>query len=183
MEVGPHIVIRGPFKIKNTIICGKGPKKEGGVRAKIKKDSLWLRGWGLNFSDFSQIQKTKIWPSLNACCLPAWLLPSLILMIYETAIGEIYATFSTYMAYIWMKYSPLSVCYDLGTVWASFRGVQRYQNSVHLKIFPISVEGGGSLKINFFPNSKKSKLSWGWVVKKIMDFFHQLCFFLFWTVP
>ena len=34
-------------------------------------------------------------PSLNACCLPACLLPSLILMIYETAIGEIYATFGT----------------------------------------------------------------------------------------
>ena len=39
-------------------------------------------------------------PSLNACCLPACLLPSLILMIYETAIGEIYATFGTYMAYL-----------------------------------------------------------------------------------
>ena len=39
-------------------------------------------------------------PSLNACCLPACLLPSLILMIYETAIGEIYATFGTYVAYI-----------------------------------------------------------------------------------
>ena len=35
-------------------------------------------------------------PSLNACCLPVCLLPSLILMIYETAIGEIYATFGTY---------------------------------------------------------------------------------------
>ena len=30
----------------------------------------------------------------------ACLLPSLILMIYETAIGEIYATFGTYMDYI-----------------------------------------------------------------------------------
>ena len=39
-------------------------------------------------------------PSLNACCLPTCLLPSLSLMIYETAIGEIYATFGTYMAYM-----------------------------------------------------------------------------------
>ena len=99
---------------------GSGPKYKKVYISNV--DSLWLRGGGLNFSDFSQIPKTEIWPSLNACCLPAYLLPSLILMIYETAIGEIYATFGTYMAYIWMKYSPLSVYYDLGTVWARFRG-------------------------------------------------------------
>ena len=29
--------LRGRFKIKNTIICGKSPKGGGGVRAKIKK--------------------------------------------------------------------------------------------------------------------------------------------------
>ena len=32
-----HNYIRGGFKIKNTIICGKSPKGGGGVRAKIKK--------------------------------------------------------------------------------------------------------------------------------------------------
>ena len=69
---------------------GSGPKYKKVYISNV--DSLWLRGGGLNFSDFSQIQKTEIWPSLNACCLPAYLLPSLILMIYETAIGEIYAT-------------------------------------------------------------------------------------------
>ena len=59
---------------------GKVQKGGGGVRAKIKKvyisnvDSLWLRGGGLNFSDFSQIQITEIWPS----CVPAAFLKCLL---------------------------------------------------------------------------------------------------------
>ena len=46
-------------------------------------------------------------PSLNACCLPVCLLPSLILMIYETAIGEIYATFGTYYGLNMNKIFPI----------------------------------------------------------------------------
>ena len=60
-----HILLcflRGGIKTKNVPNCGKSPKG-GRVSAKIKKvyisnvDSLWL-----NFSDFSQIQITEIWP-------------------------------------------------------------------------------------------------------------------------
>ena len=39
-------------------------------------------------------------------------------------------------------------------------GVQRYQNSLHFKFFPISVEGG-VIENQFFPKFKKSKLSQG----------------------
>ena len=64
-------------------------------------DSLWLRGGSEFFRFFPNSNNWNmtflacLLPSLNACCLPACLLPSLILMIYETAIGEIYATFGT----------------------------------------------------------------------------------------
>ena len=39
--------------------------------------------------------------------------------------------------------------------------MQRYQNSLHFKFFPISVEGGGSSKINFFPKFKKVQIILG----------------------
>ena len=54
-------------------------------------------------------------------------------------------------------------------------GVQRYQNSLHFKFFPISVEGGGFIENQFFPKFKKVQITLGegGGVKKIMDFFHK----------
>ena len=60
-------------------------------------------------------------------------------------------------------------------------GVQQYQNSLHFKFFPISVEGGGLSKINFFPNSKQSKLSWGGSRK--LWTFYTICDIFFWMAP
>ena len=59
-------------------------------------------------------------------------------------------------------------------------GVQRYQNSLHFKNFPITVEGG-VIENQFFPKFKKVQiiLGKGGGVKKIMDFFHKLWYFLF----
>ena len=98
------------------------------------------------------------------------LLPSLILMIFETAIGETYAAFGTYMAYIWIKYSPLSVWYDLGTVLARFRGGATISKQSTFQIFLNFGRGGGAIKNQFFPNSKKSKLSWGGGAWKLWTF-------------
>ena len=123
--------IREAVKTKNVPNCGKTPKGGGQRQNQISLHFKTHFDWGGGSKFFRFFPNSNNWnmtflacllPSLNACCLPACLLPSLILMIYETAIGEIYATFGTYMAYIWIKYSPLSVWYDLGTVLARFRG-------------------------------------------------------------
>ena len=48
----------------------------------------------------------------------------------------------------------------------------------------VSVEGGvGVVKNNFVLDSKWSKLSWGGVVKTIIDFFNKLGHFLLCNVP
>ena len=53
--------------------------------------------------------------------------------------------------------------------------LQWYQNSLHFKFFPISVEGGGgAIEKQFFPKFKKVQNILGGGVKKIMDFFHNL---------
>ena len=82
---------------------------------------------------------------------------TLILMIYETDVCNIWYIYGLYMNKIAAMYQyMIHVRFQQGS-----EGVQRYQNSLHFKFSPISVEGGGSSKINFFPNSKKSKLSQG----------------------
>ena len=60
-------LIRGWLKKKNTIIWGKSPKGGGGQGQNQKSLHLkcrlfCLRGGGLNFSDFPQIQIIEIWP-------------------------------------------------------------------------------------------------------------------------
>ena len=99
---------------------------------KLFSGRMWKHKWaGLANTETLKLFSGRMWseffrffPNSNNWNMTflACLLPSLSLIIYETAIGEIYATFSTYMAYIWIKYSPLSVWYDLGTVLARFRG-------------------------------------------------------------
>ena len=51
--------------------------------------------------------------------------------------------------------------------------MQRYQNSLHFKFSPISVEGGGVIENQFFAKFKKVQiiLGEGGGVKKIMVFF------------
>ena len=81
-------------------------------------------------------------------------------MIYETDIGEIYATFGIYM----------------------YGFSQKGCNDV--KIFPNFCQGGGVIENHFFPKFKKVQIILGGEgVKKIMDFFHKIWYFLFWTLP
>ena len=182
-------ILRGRFKIKNTIICGKSPKGGGGVRAKIKKvyisnvDSLWLRGGGLNFSDFSQIQITEIWPSLRACCLPympaAFLDFNDIWDCYWWDICNIRYIYGLYMN----KIFPI-----ISLIWFrnGFSKVQRGCNDikiVYISNFSQFRSRGGVIENQFFPKFKKVQIILGGGGKKIMDFFHNLWHFLFWTVP
>ena len=100
----------------------------GGV---MSKDDMMTGGGGVQNvpkkDDLIYIQ-TLIWRHI-----------SLIFMIYGTDICEIHAIFGTYV---------------LGAVLARSEGVQRYQNSLHFKFFPISVEGG-VIENQFFPKFKK----------------------------
>ena len=66
------------------------------------------------------------------------------------------------MAYIWIKLSP---CISLIWFWYGFNQGQKVCNDIKIvyisKFSQFQSREGGSLKINFFPNSKKSKLSLG----------------------
>ena len=64
----------------------------------------------------------------------------------------------------------VSVLYDLGTVLARVRGGATISKQSTFQIFPNFGRGGGSSKINFFPNSKKSKLSQGGGSRKLWTF-------------
>ena len=112
----PDIMLRGAIETKNVANCGKSPRG-GGVSAKIKivyisnVDSLWLRG-GLIFFRF--FQNSNNWNM------------TLILMIYETDIDEIYAILGTYMAYIWTRLRPK--VFSLRILWNLFWGSNFWYN-------------------------------------------------------
>ena len=60
---------------------------------------------------------------------------------------------------------------DLGTVLTSVRGVHQYQNSLHLKIFPISVEGepeGVGVSTNSWPPKKIAAYKYNPIENEIM---------------
>ena len=109
---------------------------------------------------------------------------TLSFMIYGTDIGEIYATFGTYMAYIWIKLSP---CISLIWFRYSFSKGQGGFNDikiVYISNFSQFRSRGGVIENQFFPKFKKVQIILGGEgVKKIMDFFHKLWYFLFWTLP
>ena len=102
---------------------------------------FWMRGGGYKFSDFSLIHVTEKWP---------------LFLRYLRLISVRYMQHLVNI--LWPLYewnSPhVSVWCDFGTSLVRVRGGAMISNSLHFKFFPISVEEGGSLKINFFPNSK-----------------------------
>ena len=73
----------------------------------------------------------------------------LILMIKGQDIGDIKAKFTTYMAYIWLKSSNLSVRYDLGIVLVRIRGAAMISKLSTFQIFPNFGKGG--IKFTIFP--------------------------------
>ena len=79
---------------------------------------------------------------------------ALAFMIYDTDIGEIYATFGTYMAYIW-----ISVRYDLGTVLAKYDVPNKFT-----KLWTMIPNEGWKWKwLNCIKTYPQLSSAWDWV--------------------
>ena len=81
---------------------------------------------------------------------------TLIFMIYGTDIGEIYATFGTYMAYIWIKLSP---CISLIWFRYGFSQGQKACNDiiiVYISNFSQFRSRGGGHRKSIFSQIQKS---------------------------
>ena len=100
---------------------------------------------------------------------------TLSFMIYGTDIGEIYATFGTYMAYIWIKLSP---CISLIWFRYSFSKGQGGFNDikiVYISNFSQFRSRGGVIKNQIFPKFKIVHIILGGGGSKKLWTFSTIC--------